>query len=218
MHCGLERITSPVNQSLHSQLCSMDLGWQLLLWLILNKEWQSHRLEGMLQYYYIHTPAPLWLHCYTPQGLRLGKFQPQQLHTIFLMNYRDNQSLFVCMYPRHRLGYSCSVQCWGRPMVFPSCWLFVCICKKKGGPFSGYAFRFKLRPDLGQRVAAGMECHQGDGGAVSESQGCWTSANPRPGGAGWETVVTLNSLAFVGLSPQRVLMLFEDNFFVCEYL
>lgn len=28
----------------------------------------------------------------------------------------------------------------------------------------------------------------------------------------WETVVTLNSLAFVGLSPQRVLMLFEDNF------
>lgn len=36
-------------------------------------------------------------------------------------------------------------------MVFPSCSLFVCICKKKGGPFSGYAFGFKLR----QRVAAG---------------------------------------------------------------
>lgn len=40
-------------------------------------------------------------------------------------------------------------------MVFPSCSLFVCICKKKGGPFSGYAFGLKLRPDRGQRVAAG---------------------------------------------------------------
>lgn len=52
------------------------------------------------------------------------------------------------MYPRHRLGYSCSVQCGGRPMVFPSCSLFVCICKKKGG------FLW-VWPDPGQRVAAG---------------------------------------------------------------
>lgn len=69
----------------------------------------------------------------------------------------------------------------------------------------------------GQRVAAGRS-----------DTGWWRlwlreprllePADPRPGGAGWETGVTLNSLAFVGLSPQRVLMLFEDNFSVCEYL